>query len=178
MILNHVSHCVSRNFVCCTLYEFVAENCDRDGRERRTTKHVLHVGIDGLHKDCWLNASDGVPNFLRMSADGSFTYSRARTELYTFSAPSWGSFISGLSIEETGITSNDWKAPWNSYPESITPITGLNYPLPTMLYYLKGIDANIRTAAFYNWPWFYELLGRGSPGAADVDFHCRGTCMF
>ena len=153
----------------------LTENCDRDDKERRTAKHVLHVGIDGLHSDCWLNATGGVPNLLRMSAEGSFTYSNARAELLTFSGPNWGSFVSGLGIEETGITSNDWEAPWNGFDELITPVTGLNYPIPNVAYYLKGWDANIRTAAFYNWPWFYEMFGRGSPGSVDIDFYCRGT---
>ena len=45
---------------------FLAES-EKDDKSRRTVKHVLHVGMDGLHHDCWQNASGGVPNFLRLA---------------------------------------------------------------------------------------------------------------
>ena len=38
-----------------------------DDRSRRTVKHVLQIGVDGLHHDCWLDAPGGAPNLLRLA---------------------------------------------------------------------------------------------------------------
>jgi hypothetical protein len=106
-------------------------------------------------------------------AEGSYSL-QARSELYSFSAPNWSAHLCGLGNEETGVTSNSWTAPWMGEQQNLNPLTGLNYPLPCVFYYLKGYDANIRTASFINWPWIYEMSGRNSPGASDYDYYCRG----
>ena len=54
------------------------EECDAPAT---IIKHVLHVGFDGLHSTCFLDAPSGVPNILnRLVATGSYTYN-ARTAL-------------------------------------------------------------------------------------------------
>ena len=79
-----------------------------------------------------------------------------------------------MDIELTGCISNDWSPPWMGYPGDVTPITGNGRPLPCGFTYLKGLDANIQTASFNNWPWCYWLSSRGTPGSADVHVSCEG----
>ena len=42
-------------------------------------KHVLHIGLDGLHASCFLNASSGAANIMeRLAYQGSYTLENAR----------------------------------------------------------------------------------------------------
>ena len=101
---------------------------------------MVHFGIDGLHSTCWMNASSGVPNINRLTEEGSFTF-RGRAELGTDSGTNWGAHLCGMGNEETGISFNTWNPPWMGYTQipRITPVTGLNYPMPCVFYYFKGM---------------------------------------
>lgn len=56
-------------------------------------KHVFILGVDGAGT-CFRNTD--TPNFDRIFKDGAVTYN-ARAEVYTDSAPNWGSILTGVS---------------------------------------------------------------------------------
>lgn len=68
-------------------------------------KRCLFIGIDGLRPDCLLYAN--TPNIDKVIENGVYNFdTQITTESY--SAPSWGSILSGYSQKELKITSNEY----------------------------------------------------------------------
>ena len=69
---------------------------DEDDHELpRVARHVVHIGIDGLHP-CFVEA--GAPNIIdRLGAEGAYTLTMGRTALESVSAPGWSNLITGES---------------------------------------------------------------------------------
>jgi len=136
-------------------------------------RHVLHIGIDGLHPDCLLNATNGAHNMLeRMVKQGTYTFTRGRTVLNTVSAPGWSTTLCSQGVETSGVTGNGWEPVWQGSKESISPVTGLSWPFPCVFQSLKSQDASIHTAYYYDWVWLRHLANGGVPGSVDNDHHC------
>lgn len=135
-------------------------------------KHVLHIGIDGLRPDCIPNAPGGAPNILqRIGSHGTWTLKRARTNIKTVSAPGWTSVLCGMSSERTGVLNNFWTPPWQGAQRDITPVLGKDVSFPCIFDVIKGQDANIRTALFYDWEFFKFIGNKGRPGTVDKEYY-------
>ena len=62
----------------------------------RRARHVVHIGIDGLHP-CFVQAPGGAPNIVdRIGVDGSWTLTMGRTALRSASGPGWSNMLSGV----------------------------------------------------------------------------------
>jgi len=88
---------------------FFAAGSGEDTFKPRLANHVLHIGIDGLHP-CFVNSSTGAPNIMnRIAAEGTYTLTRGRTELESWSAPSWVAILCSLPMETSGTFSSSWR---------------------------------------------------------------------
>lgn len=67
-----------------------------------------------------------------------------------------------------------FRPPWKGFRQSLTPIVGLDVPLPNIFHQIKSQDAaGVRTASFTNWEWFRYMTSLGYPTAVDHDYYCH-----
>ena len=66
-------------------------------------KRVLLIGIDGLLSLC-LNEADHNA-WEKITSKGSYTF-KARSTIQNKGGPSWSNVLCGMTVEETGITTN------------------------------------------------------------------------
>lgn len=73
------------------------------------------------------NATSFLPNISKFYSQGSTT-TRARDQMPSVSAPNWGTIITGMGPEETGIPDNSWEPADDDPPNSVVlempPISG------------------------------------------------------
>ena len=133
------------------------------------TRAIL-IGIDGFLTRCLNQAkTDG---FEYLMSHGSYTY-KARTAIEEKSGPGWSNILCGLDTEDTGVTSNEWNAPWFfGKPQNITPITGNDQPFPCAFQQFKNNDKNLTTVSLYSWEWFINLSNISIPGSIDKEIYC------
>ena len=138
----------------------------------RDVRHVLHIGIDGLHP-CFVDAPS--PNIItRISDAGAWTLN-GRTLYESVSSPCWTGVLCGAPHETSGVVSDEWMPPWKGYDQPITPASGNNVPFHCIFDFLKKQDKNIRTAAFHQWDWFQWLTISAATGSMDYDVYCEPT---
>ena len=133
------------------------------------TRAIL-IGIDGFLTKCMNEAiTDG---FDWMKAHGSYTF-KARTAIEEISGPGWSNILCALDTEDTGVTDNNWSAPWFfGKPQNITPITGNDKPFPCAFQQFKDNNINLKTSSFYSWEWFVNLGNVSIPGSIDREIFC------
>lgn len=154
------------------------EFCDipkcADNNIVKEAKHVVIIGVDGLHYGCYKDASGGAPNLLKMERLGTSTNDQARTVLHTVSGPGWTNIISSMDSEASGIHDNSWKPPYRGHKENILPTSGKDFHLPTMFSQAKSSDVTIRTAFFYSWYFMRFHSSFGAPGTLDKEMWMGG----
>jgi predicted AlkP superfamily pyrophosphatase or phosphodiesterase len=140
---------------------------DKDPKKTR----VMLIGIDGLFKRC-MNESEH-SSFDYMMQEGSYTLS-GRTAIETLSASGWSNILCGLDTEDTGVTNNDWWAPWmyGGHSYNVTPVTGVDEPFPCIFSELKKNNKNLVTKATFAWEWFLNIGNLSMPGSLDEDMLC------
>ena len=139
-------------------------------------RHVVHIGIDGLHP-CFVEAN--VSNIMnRLAAEGSYTIDKGRAVIPTWSLPSWAATLCSIPIESTGILDNFWLPQWLGYDQDITPVTGPNVNFPCIFDVLQRTDADVHTAFFHNWNLFEYFASTGAPGRLDKDQYCEPRFEF
>jgi len=72
-----------------------------------TAKYALVIGCDGLGGFYVNNATSFLPNIAKFYSKGSTT-AVARDQMPSVSAPNWGTIITGMGPEESGIPDNSW----------------------------------------------------------------------
>lgn len=134
-------------------------------------KRVLLIGIDGFLSQCMDKAN--VSSFKFLEQEGSYTY-KGRTIIETISGPGWVSTLCGLDSEDTGITNNEWRAPWlfKTKP-AIDPITGLDKPFPCLFSELKKNRNDLNITVTWAWSWFVNLGSKSMPGSIDKEYFCN-----
>ena len=141
-----------------------------------TDKRVIIFGIDGFLSKCFV--PDKYTGFSWLLNNGSYTF-KARTSVYSISAPGWSNILCAQSSEETGITDNDWWAPWvNKQPYPVTPVTGNNTPLPCIFQTIKENNNNLKNAAIFTWDWLLNFGNEAIPNSIDKEFICKSTSVF
>lgn len=131
---------------------------------------VLHIGVDGVLQKCIYQAKHDI--FDTFKVEGSYTF-QARTAIQTVSAPGWSNILCGMDSEMTGITDNDWEAPWfYEYNNAITPVSG-NDALPCIFKTIKDSNPNLKTGYITDWEWFNNLSSITIPGSIDYDYYCN-----
>jgi len=141
-----------------------------------TDKRVIVLGIDGFLSKCFV--PDKYTGFSWLLNNGSYTF-KARTSVYSISAPGWSNILCAQSSEETGITDNDWWAPWvNKQPYPVTPVTGNNTPLPCIFQTIKENNNNLKNAAIFTWDWLLNFGNEAIPNSIDKEFICKSTSVF
>lgn len=149
------------NFINCTSIKGAAETPCGYG----TAEYVLIIGVDGLGGVHLRNATKTRPGFRSFFNQGSFT-TTARSHNPSLSGPNWGTIVTGMRPEETGITSNYWKTK-NSRrkkPNSlnyVVPISGEGIP-ETMFKAAKKQNSKIKTYMSFSWDWFINLYSNDS----------------
>jgi hypothetical protein len=94
--------------------------------EKKT--RVLLIGIDGLLQRCIDKAN--ISAFKYMMSMGSYTF-KSRTAVEAVSGTGWSNILCGMDTESSGVTDNNWIAPWYyNKSNQITPISGNDSPLP------------------------------------------------
>lgn len=132
-------------------------------------KRVLHLGVDGVLQKCINQSKHTIFDFFEKN--GSYSYS-SRTAIQTMSAPSWSNILCGVDTEMSGITSNDWRAPWIYGPQPITPYTGDDKPIPCIFEQIKKEKSELKTAYLYDWDWFNNFNKYSIQNSIDYDFYC------
>ncbi len=120
----------------------------------RRAQHVIVVGVDGLG-GTWMESAN-TPNFDRMRSEGAWTHT-ARGVLPTSSSSNWGSMLTGVSVEQHGITSNGWQTNNFSIPPRIAGPYGM---FPTIFALLRERRPQSKLATIYDWSDFGRLLER------------------
>jgi hypothetical protein len=124
--MNHLINIV----VCVALFASLFE-ADAAEPPTRRAQHVIVVGVDGIGAT-WVPAAT-TPNLNWMTAEGASTMT-ARGGLPTSSSSNWGSILTGVGVEQHGITSNGWQT--NNF--SIPPrILGPGNMFPTIFALLR-----------------------------------------
>jgi predicted AlkP superfamily pyrophosphatase or phosphodiesterase len=132
-------------------------------------KRVLLIGVDGLLQTCMDKAH--IEQFKLLEKQGSYTYN-ARTAIEAMSGPGWSNILCGLETEDTGVTGNDWVAPWlYGYPAKIDPLTN-NDPFPCVFSEIKRNNKNALVKVTWAWDWFINLGNISIPGSIDVEDLC------
>lgn len=120
----------------------------------RRAQYVIVVGVDGLG-GAWVQAADA-PNLDRMMVEGAWTLT-ARGVLPTSSSSNWGSMLTGVSVEQHGITSNGWETNNFAIPPRIVGPYGM---FPTIFALLREQLPAATLATIYDWGGFGRLLER------------------
>ncbi|MFM7856593.1 MAG: alkaline phosphatase family protein, partial [Flammeovirgaceae bacterium] len=133
-------------------------------------------GIDGFLTKCFV--PNQFPGFTWLLNKGSYTF-QARTSIYSISAPGWSNIMCAQSSEETGITDNDWWAPWvNQKPYPVTPISGNSKPIPCVFKTIKENNINLRNVAIFTWDWLLNFGNETIPNSIDEEFICKSNSVF
>jgi hypothetical protein len=131
---------------------------------------VLLIGIDGLLQTCMNEAN--ISAFKKLEKEGSYTY-KGRTTIQTISGPGWSNILCGLETEDTGIVTNDWKAPWvYGHEEAIEPILGNSKPFPCVFSELKKNNKSLNIKVSWAWSWLLNLGNISNPGTIDTEDFC------
>jgi hypothetical protein len=134
-------------------------------------KRVLLIGVDSMFRYS-LNKSDHTI-FDYMMKEGSFSF-LGRTTIQSISGPGWSTILCGMDSEDTGITDNDWYAPWmfGGKVHQITPVTGANEPFPCIFSELKKNNKNLKIKISYDWEFFINFGNLSFPGSLDKEDYC------
>lgn len=133
---------------------------------------LLILAIDGLKPDCIWNATS-TQGFEWLRQNSLYTL-EARTAIETISAPGWTSHLCSLDSTETGVTTNEWVAPWwntTAPPPDITPIAS---PFPCLFDQIKSQRPEVHISYYYDWDWLAFLGNLSYPGSVDDEFLCVG----
>jgi hypothetical protein len=152
------------------LITFVIRNTYSTTKDPKKVR-VLLIGVDGLFKRCMNESDHNVFDY--MMNEGSYTLS-GRTAIESLSASGWSNILCGLDSEDTGVTSNEWWAPWmyGGKVYNITPITGKDEPFPCIFSELKKNNKNLKIKATWAWQWFLNIGNISIPGSIDEDELC------
>lgn len=138
-------------------------------------KRVMLIGIDGLLQKCWSEANTSAFEYMKMM--GSYTLN-ARTAIEAVSGPGWSNILCGMDSESTGITDNNWWAPWfYGKPTAISPISGDKKPLPCVFGEIKRQKPETKIVSFYSWDWLVNLGNTTNPGTIDKEVVCLMDSM-
>ena len=168
-------HCVTMS---CMM--MVTNNCCCVAQQQQQTtsnitnavsKYVIMVGVDGMGQLYIENYTQFLPNLSYLIDNGSIQ-NRTRTRLPTISAPNWGTILTGMEPEKSGIHSNSWDPTWTNPgspgQDGIPPATGRGQ-IPTPIWsIIKQQMPTMTTAVFYSWSWIQNLVNN------DVDYHLDG----
>jgi predicted AlkP superfamily phosphohydrolase/phosphomutase len=95
---------------------------------------VLLIGIDGLLSQC-LNDADHSA-WETLTERGAYSF-KSRANIESYGAPGWSSILCGMTVEQTGITTNSWII--QNYFLRVNRISTVTYPemLPCIFKELK-----------------------------------------
>jgi predicted AlkP superfamily pyrophosphatase or phosphodiesterase len=133
---------------------------------------VLMIGLDGLFKKC-LNKTDHTA-FDYFMKEGSYSL-KVRTAIEAMSASGWSQILCGIDSEDSGITSNEWWAPWmyGNKAFNVTPITGVDEPFPCVFAEIKKQRGSTAKTKMANaWDWFINIGNISIPGSLDEEIFC------
>ena len=135
-----------------------------------TKTRVLLIGIDGILSTCLNKIDNSVMDMMKKKGSSTMF---ARTAIESLSGPGWSGILCGMNTETTGVTSNEWTAPWIFGKKSkITPITGLNKPFPCIFEEIKKQKPDARVVGFFSWDWFMNLGNMSIPDSLDKEYVC------
>ncbi len=112
-------------------------------------------------------------------AEGVYSV-RGRAQMPTVSGPNWGTIITGMNPEETGIDSNSW-TPLSGAPDqpnaagippanAVDKVPEIPWVLPESMWRAaKKQNKDIKTAVAFNWAWIGFFMDDA------VDMHFRGN---
>jgi predicted AlkP superfamily pyrophosphatase or phosphodiesterase len=138
-------------------------------------KRLLLIGVDALYIGS-LNKTNSSA-FQLMEREGSYIHN-ARTAYESLSSSGWTNVLCGMETEDTGVTNNDWWAPWllGGKTQHISPVTGVDKPFPCIFSELKNNNPNLEIKVSWDWEWLSLNLGNISmPGSMDREDLCDPT---
>jgi hypothetical protein len=119
-------------------------------------KKVLLIGIDGLLSQCLNNADHSAWEFL--TDRGAYTF-KSRANVESYGAPGWSSILCGMTVEQTGITTNSWII--QNYFLRVNRISTETYPekLPCIFTELKTKrnEKSFQTFSLFNWEFILNF---------------------
>ena len=143
-----------------------------------SAKRAVIIGMDGFGGSHFRNSTNHYPTLRSFIEQGSYT-TRARGVFPTKSGANWVTSLTGLSVMQHGVFSNQWSHkngdPSDETSYSVPPITGRGLP-KSIFTEVKKKDQKLQTAMMFTW----ELVKYFACNNSDIDvWHWGGdgvTC--